>query len=75
VVAGAAILHLGQLVAKGITADDIAPMFVGVATSALFGYFSVVFLLRLVQRSTLYPFVWYRLFVGAGVMGLIFFTY
>jgi DNA repair protein RadC len=32
---------------------------------ALFGYLSVVFLLKLVQRYSLYPFVWYRLAAGA----------
>lgn len=74
VVAGAAFLQLGHLMKSGIPAGETAPMFVGIATSALFGYLSVFFLLRLVQRSTLYPFVWYRLFVGAGVLGLIFFV-
>lgn len=73
VVAGAAILHLGQLVRDGIPAGDVAPMLVGIATSAFFGYMSVLFLLRLIQRFSLYPFVWYRLAAGAGMLVFIYF--
>ena len=74
IVAGAAILQLGHLARHGIPVDERLPMLVGIATSAFFGYLSVVFLLRLVQRSTLFPFVWYRLITGAGMLGLIFFV-
>jgi undecaprenyl-diphosphatase len=72
VVAGAALLKLGHLVKDGIPADELAPMLIGVATSAFFGYLSVVFLLRFIQRSSLYPFVWYRLLVGSGLLAFIF---
>ncbi len=68
VVAGAAILKLGHLVKQGIPAADAAPMVIGIVTSALFGYLSVAFLLRLVQRASLYPFVWYRLLAGCGTI-------
>lgn len=68
VVAGAGVLKIGHLVREGIPAGEAAPMLIGVATSALFGYLSVVFLLRLVQRASLYPFVWYRLLAGAGTL-------
>jgi undecaprenyl-diphosphatase len=72
VVAGAALLKLGHLVKDGVPADDMAPMLIGIATSAFFGYFSVLFLLRFVQRSSLYPFVWYRLLAGSGMLVFIF---
>jgi undecaprenyl-diphosphatase len=75
VVAGAALLQLGHLVKSGIPAGEGAPMLVGIATSAFFGYLSVVFLLRLVQRSSLYPFVWYRLATGTGMLAFIFFIH
>jgi len=75
IVAGAVILQLGHLIKAGIPPGETAPMLVGIATSAFFGYLSIAFLFRLVQKSTLYPFVWYRLIAGAGVLVLIFFVY
>lgn len=72
IVAGAAALKLGELARHGIPPGEVAPLLIGIATSALFGYLSVAFLIRLVQRYSLYPFVWYRLVVGAGTMLYIF---
>jgi undecaprenyl-diphosphatase len=71
VVAGAAILKLGHLARHGIPAGDATPMVIGIVTSALFGYLSVAFLLRLVQRASLYPFVWYRLLAGCGTIAFV----
>lgn len=68
IVAGAAVLKLGHLAQHGVPAGEMTPMLIGIATSALFGYLSVSLLLKLVQRSSLYPFVWYRLFAGAGTL-------
>jgi undecaprenyl-diphosphatase len=68
VVAGAAVLKLGHLVRHGIPATEAAPMAIGIVVSAIFGYLSVAFLLRLVQRASLYPFVWYRLLAGCVTM-------
>ena len=48
-------------------------MLIGIATSAIFGYLSVAFLLRLVQRTSLYPFVWYRFLAGGGTLVFVFF--
>jgi undecaprenyl-diphosphatase len=73
IVAGAAILKVGHLVKAGIPADEVLPLVIGITTSALFGFLSVVFLLKLVQRDSLYPFVWYRLFAGASALALVFF--
>jgi undecaprenyl-diphosphatase len=72
IVAGAATLQLGHLAKHGIPANEVTPLLIGIATSAVFGYLSVVFLLRLIQKSSLYPFVWYRLLAGAGVLAWIF---
>lgn len=69
IVFGAALLKVGGLMKTGIPEREIAPLLIGVASSALFGYLSVVFLLKLVQRYSLYPFVWYRL--AAGVVFLV----
>ena len=43
-------------------------MLIGIATSAFFGYLSVVLLMKIVQRDSLYPFVWYRLVAGSGML-------
>lgn len=68
IVAGAGLLKLGHLAQDGIPQGEALPMLIGIATSALFGYLSVAFLLRLVQRASLYPFVWYRLLAGGATI-------
>lgn len=68
VVAGAAILKVGGLLRHGIPSGELQPLLIGVVTSAVFGYASVAFLLKFVQRNSLYPFVWYRLVAGTLVM-------
>jgi undecaprenyl-diphosphatase len=71
IVAGAAILKVGHLVKTGIPSGDMAPLLIGIATSAVFGYLSVALLLKLVQNRTLYPFVWYRLIAGSGALLMV----
>jgi undecaprenyl-diphosphatase len=72
IVAGAAILKLGHLLKDGIPANEVTPLCIGIVTSALFGYLSVAFLMRIVRRSSLYPFVWYRLVAGIGVIAALY---
>lgn len=72
IVAGAALLKVGHLVKAGIPADERMPLAIGIATSAVFGFLSVAFLLKLVQRDSLYPFVWYRLLAGGAALGFVF---
>ncbi len=69
IVFGAAFLKVGSLLKNGIPAGETIPLLIGVASSAIFGYLSVACLLKLVQRNSLYPFVWYRL--AAGVVFLL----
>jgi len=68
IVAGAALLKVGHLARQGIPEGELHPLLIGVGSSALFGYISVALLLKLVQRHSLYPFVWYRLLAGAGIL-------
>jgi undecaprenyl-diphosphatase len=70
IVAGAGILKLGQLLRHGIPPGEVSILLIGIATSAIFGYLGVAFLLKFVQRHSIYPFVWYRLL--AGVAALVF---
>ena len=74
IVAGAAILKVGHLLKTGIPAGETVPLVIGISTSAVFGFLSVAFLLKLVQRDSMYPFVWYRLLAGCGVLTLTFFA-
>lgn len=68
VVAGAAVLKLGHLVKHGVPEGELTALLIGIASSAVVGYFSITLLLRLVQRRSLYPFVWYRLLAGAAIL-------
>lgn len=71
IVFGAALLKVGHLVRTGIPAGEEVPLLIGIASSALFGYLGVALLLKLVQRHSLYPFVWYRLAAGIVLLILI----
>lgn len=71
IVFGAALLKVGHLLKTGIPAGETTPLLIGVASSAFFGYLSVAFLLKLVQRYSLYSFVWYRLLAGVVFMLLV----
>ncbi|HEY5512161.1 MAG TPA: undecaprenyl-diphosphatase UppP [Geomonas sp.] len=73
IVAGAAILKVGHLIRTGIPAGEGIPLAIGISTSAVFGFLSVALLLKLVQRDSLYPFVWYRLVAGCGALAVLFF--
>lgn len=68
IVAGAGILKLWEMARKGVPAGELEVLIAGVATSALFGYLSVAFLLSYVQRYSLLPFVWYRVLVGVAAL-------
>lgn len=72
IVAGAALLKVGQLARQGIPEGELQPLLIGVGVSAVFGYISVALLLKLVQRHSLYPFVWYRIIAGVGALLYIF---
>jgi undecaprenyl-diphosphatase len=68
IVAGAALLKTVHLIKHGIPVGEGLPMLVGITFSAITGYISVALLLRLVQKQSLSPFVWYRVIVGGGLI-------
>ena len=72
IVAGAAVLKLAHLAKHGIPEGELQPLLIGVATSAVVGYASIALLLKLVQRHTLYPFVWYRILAGGAILIYLF---
>lgn len=71
IVAGAALLKTIHLYEHGIPAGEGLPMLVGITFSAVTGYISVALLLRLVQKQSLTPFVWYRIIVGGSLIAAI----
>ncbi|MCE1226334.1 MAG: undecaprenyl-diphosphatase UppP [Geobacteraceae bacterium] len=71
IVFGAALLKGIHLIRHGIEPGMAQPMLVGIVVSAIVGYISVAFLLKFVQNRTLWPFVWYRVAAGIGVMALL----
>lgn len=70
VVAGAALLKGLRLATEGLPVGMAAPFVAGMTAAAASGYLAVSFLLRFLQTRTLYPFAWYRLAVGAGLLVL-----
>jgi undecaprenyl-diphosphatase len=68
IVAGAALLKTLHLLKHGIPAGEGLPMLIGIVFSTVTGYISVALLLRLVQKQSLFPFVWYRVIVGGGLI-------
>jgi undecaprenyl-diphosphatase len=67
-VVGASALTLGEAIAEGIPAQDIAPIAAGAAVSAFVGWLCIGYLVRLVQTRSYLPFVVYRLAAGAFVL-------
>ena len=70
VVAGAAILKLGQ----AVTGDEVVawgPLAVGALTSGICGVLVIRGLLGYMQRRTLAVFVWYRIALGLAVLAAV----
>lgn len=68
IVFGAALLKGLHLARHGVEPGMVMPMLTGITVSAVTGYISVAFLLRFVQSRTIWPFVWYRLLAGGGIV-------
>ena len=72
IVAGAAALKLRHVFSGGIPQQEHVPFAVGIIFSAIFGFLAIKFLLKYLQRHTLYVFVWYRLLFGLFVLVVYF---
>jgi undecaprenyl-diphosphatase len=60
----------------GIPADMKVPIVVGIAVSGVLGAIVIAFFLRYLRRSSLMPFVWYRIVFGIIVIALaVFFRF
>jgi undecaprenyl-diphosphatase len=50
---------------------DLLPMFIGFVTSMVFAFITIKYFLAFVERIGMYPFVIYRVFLGALLVLLI----
>lgn len=73
VILGAGIFELKDLVGVGIATVNILPYAIGVISAALFGYFAIKVVLRLVRKGRLSVFSYYCWTVAALTLGAYFF--
>jgi undecaprenyl-diphosphatase len=71
VILGAIVLKIGRLIADGIPDGLLAPMLVGIATSAVSGWAAVWGTMRLIRTRSFTPFVVYRIAAGVVVLVII----
>jgi undecaprenyl-diphosphatase len=62
---------LDEVRAGTLDAADLRFFAVGFVLSALWGAVAIAFLLRYLQRNSLYVFVWYRVALGLAVLGIV----
>ncbi|HET6403051.1 MAG TPA: undecaprenyl-diphosphatase UppP [Candidatus Thermoplasmatota archaeon] len=51
--------------------EDVAALVVATATAAVFGYLAIAWMLRYLRTQSAAVFVWYRVALGAGVLGAV----
>ena len=71
IIAGASAKRFKDVLAAG-AGDQMLVLVVGFLASAIVGFAVIHFLLRYLQRGTLYVFVWYRLLLGVLVLVVAF---
>jgi undecaprenyl-diphosphatase len=67
-IVGAAVLELPDMFAQGVAGEAVQLIVVGVATSAVVGYFAVKYFIQYLVRHPVDVFVWYRLALAASVV-------
>ncbi len=71
VICGAIVLKMARLISDGIPDGLLAPMIVGIITSAISGWVAVWGTLRLIRTRSFTPFVIYRIAAGVLVLAVI----
>jgi undecaprenyl-diphosphatase len=72
-IGGAALLTLLDAATEGKLADEIDVILLGATASAVVGWLSIAYLMRLIQTGSFLPFVLYRL--GAGAFAVAYFAF
>ncbi|MDD2619092.1 MAG: undecaprenyl-diphosphatase UppP [Syntrophomonadaceae bacterium] len=65
VILGAGVLQLKDLFVSGIPSENILPYIIGPVTAALFGYFAITVVMKMVRRGNLSVFSYYCWTVGS----------
>jgi undecaprenyl-diphosphatase len=71
VIFGAVVFKFGGLIRDGIPEGFLAPLVVGIITSALAGWLAVWGTIRIVRTHSFMPFVIYRVALGVIVIVLV----
>lgn len=70
-VIGAGLFQLPDVFAPGARNPTVAQMGVSTLLAFVVGYASIAWLLRYVERHSVYVFVWYRVALGLAIIGLL----
>lgn len=70
IIFGAGLYKGFGLLKHGLPMDERLPFLVGMLSAAIVGFFAIKFLLSYLQKNTFYMFIWYRIIVGVGLIGL-----
>ncbi len=71
ITAGAALKKILELHKTGIANAEQLPMILGFLTSVIVGYLTIKYLLRYLQKNTLFLFIYYRMALGCIILLLI----
>ena len=74
IIGGAGLKKVLDLRHASIAAADRLPMLLGFFSSLLVGYLTIQFLMKYLQRNTLFLFIYYRIGLGFVILGLIAFA-
>ncbi|MEB3311872.1 MAG: undecaprenyl-diphosphate phosphatase [Snowella sp.] len=64
----AGLVELKDAFKAGFSGDTVLPLVIGVLSSAVFSYLAIAWLLRYLQKSSTWVFVWYRLIFGIAIL-------
>jgi len=67
----ATLVHIPEIMQKGIPQGQMAAFSTGVVSSALVGYFAIKFLLGYLRKHSVNIFVWYRLALGIFILSAV----
>jgi undecaprenyl-diphosphatase len=71
---GALLKKLLDLQETGVPGAERLPMLLGFLVSLLIGYLTIQFLMKYLQRNTMFLFIYYRIALGIMILGLIVFA-
>ncbi|MEN6521368.1 MAG: undecaprenyl-diphosphatase UppP [Armatimonadota bacterium] len=71
IILAAALVHIPDILHKGIPQDQRMAFAAGIISSAIVGYIAIRFLLGYLRKHSINVFVWYRLALGVFILSLI----